>query len=208
MHKLITSTLVAALLLVTIPSMAQGEGNHFIAEGSIGLMHGLSDGDTTEIGHATSVLVGIGGRPAGSWLRYFFIVEGVFGNYTRSHYQNYRVLEISRSVFDVGVGLRVVAPIFIPQLRFFADGELVIVGSGTAFSGSRLATSESSELDGGVRFALGLQFRPLEFLSVGARMAVTSAFDHFDSDGGRGWLVGFDSEAGHFESTVAVTFYF
>ena len=208
MGRLITTTLVLALLSTTHQSSAGAEGNHFIAEGSIGIMHGLSDGDTTDVGHATSVLVGVGGRPAGSWLRYFFIIEGVFGSYTRSHYQNYRVLEISRSVFDVGAGMRIVAPIFIPQLRFFVDGELVIIGSGTEFDGDHLATNESSELDGGVRFALGLQFRPLEFLSVGARMSLTSAFDHFDSDGGRGWLVGFDSEAGHFETTAAVTFYF
>ena len=198
---------VIALTLVSAPQ-ARAEGNHFIAEGSLGLMHGLSSADTTRPGHAAGALLGVGGRFSGAALRVFFIVEVVSGAYVRTHTQNFRRIELERHVFDVGAGARLVLPVFIPQLRLFADLQAVAVISGTSFVGSRLAIQDSSELDGGVRFAGGVQFRPFELLSVGLRFSATAAFDDFDSDGGRGWLIGFDSEAGHYDATAALTFYF
>ncbi len=102
-----------------------------------------------------------------------------------------------------------VVPLFTQHLRWFVDGLAVLVISSTEFQGRFIPpSSASSELDGGVRFGTGLQFRPFEVLSVGLRLSVTSAFDDFDSDGGRGWLVDFDSEQGHFDASVGVTFYF
>lgn len=197
---------VCSLALAALP--AHAGGNHFIVEAGAGVMHGLSDGDTTRPGHATNLLVGVGGRPAGSAARFFFIIETMFGSYTREHRQNFRAIELERHVFDIGLGARVVLPVFVPQFRIFADIEAVLIGSGTTFTGSLVPGSDSSELDGGLRFAAGVQVRPFDFLSVGLRFSTTAAFDHFDSDGGRGWLVNFDSEAGHYEGTLGVTLYF
>jgi len=195
------------LTVVGVPQVSAG-GNHFIAEGSVGFMHGLSSTESTRPGHAAGALLGVGGRFSGAALRVFFIVEVISGAYVREHVQNFRRIELERSVFDIGAGARLVLPVFIPQLRLFADLQAVAVISGTSFVGDRTAIQDSSELDGGVRFAGGIQFRPFELLSAGIRFSATAAFDHFDSDGGRGWLVGFDSEAGHYDATASLTFYF
>jgi hypothetical protein len=159
------------------------------------------------MGAGTSLLVGFGGRPGDSWLRYYLLLEFVGGGYDRTHFQNFREITLERGIIEAGIGLRIVAPLF-PAFRWFGDVELALVASDTEFVGSHVGSYDSSELDGAMRFATGFQIRPEEWISAGLRLAATTAFDDFDSDGGRGFLIGFESELGFYDAGLAVTFYF
>lgn len=203
--------LIAALLVaspVLIPARPAYAAGHFIVEGNVGVTSGLSSGDTTDAGAFGSALLGVGGRPRGGWLRVFAVLETAFVGYSRTHEQNLREVTLDRSLFDVGLGVRLVAPLGTPHLRAFLDMMAVLVGSSTTFEGERLATTESTELGGGMRFATGLQWRPVDLFSVGARFSLTSVIGGFDDEGTRGWLVDYDTEDGHWEATLALTFYF
>ncbi|MBN1945595.1 MAG: outer membrane beta-barrel protein [Bradymonadales bacterium] len=207
MARIGSVALIVTLFSIAAP-VAQAKGPHFLAEAGVGMIGGLSDADTTDLGIAGGIVLGVGGRPAGSWLRYYFLMEFLAGEYGRQHDQNYRTIELARTIFDAGMGLRVVVPI-TPQIRFFGDILGVLVVSSTEFTGDFLLEEVgSSELDGGFRLGTGLQFRPIEMLSLGARFGMTTTFSHFDDDGGRGWLVGFDSEYGHWELGLQASFYF
>jgi len=206
MIKRLLPILVIVLLLAPA-SFARASGPHFMAEGGLGLMTGLSGSDTTDFGSSGGVVLGIGGRPAGSWLRCYLITEALFGTYGREIDQNLRVLNLDRNLFEFGLGGRVVAPL-TRSIRLFADAEVVGVRTATTFSGSHLATTDSAELDLGFRFASGLQVRPMEMMSVGLRFSLTVALDDLDGDAQTGWLADFDSEAGHAEASLQLTFYF
>jgi hypothetical protein len=203
-----TAALLSALFCIaSTPSPAQAQGTHFFAEGGVGVMTGLSDGSTTDPGAATHLMIGGGGRPAGSWLRYYLVGEFLAGGYDRVHTQNLRDITLERRVIEVGLGLRIVAPL-VPTVRFFADVEGVLLSTATDLVGTHLLESDSNELRGGLRLGTGVQFRPIELLSVNARVAMTTAFTEIEDDIGAGWLVGFGAEHGHYEGTLSVSVYF
>jgi opacity protein-like surface antigen len=178
-----------------------------MAEANLGLTGSLARPDSSEDGFSAGVLVGVGGRFAGSLPRYYFMFEYLTAGYLRLHEQNLRSLELERRLHEVGLVGRVVLPL-VPQLRLFGDAGVVAVHSRTAIEGPHVPVAESSELDFGLRFAVGAQYRPVEAMSVGLRFSMTTTFDGFDTQVAPGWLTGFESELGHREASVQLTFYF
>jgi hypothetical protein len=135
------------------------------------------------------------------------MVEYLTLGYSRVHQQNLRPLELDRRLHEIGLVGRVVLPL-VPSLRLFGDAGVMAVSSGTRFAGEHLAEESSSELDLGLRLALGAQYRPSERLSLGLRASMTASFEGYDTETAPGWLVDFESEPGHRELTLQVTVYF
>jgi hypothetical protein len=206
MRSSLASAIVLGLLLGAAGPAAAG-GPTFIAEGGGGLMWGVSSQGGVAPGASANVLLGVGGRPAGSWLRYYFVIEAVRGGYQRTVEQNLRQIELDRALLEVGLGARVVAPLW-PSLRWFADLELVGVNAATDFQGSHLLVDQGSTLGLGLRGATGLQLRPIEAFSASLRVGMTAAFSSFDDGIGGVWLTDVASESSHLEATLQVTVYF
>lgn len=202
--------LLLSVILICIPLLstsASAQGTHFIVEGGVGVMQGFSPEGEADLGRSTNLMFGVGGRPGGSWLRFYFVLEGLNGTYMRPHEQNFRIITLERTMNELGAGVRIFAPC-TPNFRLFADLEGVVVFSTTHFEGAYTYDFDTSEVDGGFRMGFGFHYRPVELFSIGARFSLTAAFDHFDSEDGRAWLVGFESEYGHFEAGLSMALHF
>lgn len=147
-------------------------GTHFIAEMSTG----FSLANT--FGPAFAGLVGIGGRP--SWTRLRFYLLGEFAYASTAEQVDLSpgdTTELRRSHRDLMGGLRVYMPIY-GSLRIFGD----VLGGGTLVSES-LDVNDVNEAAQQwyplLCLAGGIQARVLRHLSVGARVKAAFA-DHTD----------------------------
>ena len=143
------------------PIRRRRPGTHFILE---------LQGGTTSFkapGIAGAALFGVGGRPAGTPLRVYFLTELTYTTVARSPRQD--DFADRRSYSGIGTGLRIYIPLFF-GLRVFGD----LLGGGVYFDGDVLTPSNAqihdSAWDWQLVFGGGLQYRLQRGLSLGARV--------------------------------------
>ena len=145
-------------------------GKHFIAEGSAGLM--LTPG----FGGSSHLLLGAGGRRPGGFLRFYAIGGLAHASVRSSHARDGLRYEHSRHHLDVIAGLRIYVPVTGP-VRLFTD----LLGGGSHMWSNLEGGPFDAYRAQGWRpvfiWAIGLQVRVTQELSVGGRLALRSTSD-------------------------------
>jgi len=152
-------------------------GTHFLFELSGGVT--LAMGPGGEVGGASQLLLGAGGRLSGGWLR-FYMLAGLSHATLRSSVQSDGLgYDATRHHLDLVLGLRVYAPIYGP-VRLFTD---FLAGGTHAWSelgGGPLGARRQDGWAGVAQWGFGLQVRVLHELSVGGRLGLRWAGDPLD----------------------------
>ena len=164
-----------ALLVVSsaITTSAAAQGTHFIAEGTFGVSMPLGI-ETDQVRMSIGATAGFGGKVPGSLLRMYALAQ-----FNGSQFSILREdLALERTLMELSGGGRVLFPL-TSNLRLYAD----------ALLGLSWLTSEERSMSGRPVFvedveprmsftsALGIQFRPLIFLSVGAKTSFLFLLD-------------------------------
>ncbi len=161
--------LVAFLGVGVGDALAQRDGTHFILEGTIGVSTPLGmDGD--RVGISTGVTGGFGAKLVGAPLRLYLI-----GSFDYSVFDVVRGDEVglARELTEMAGGGRALIALS-PHVRVFADG---MVGFSWLAAEERgrdgtLVLLVDSDPRATLRAALGVQFRPMMFFSVGVKADV------------------------------------
>lgn len=162
-----------ALVLTGIASSASAQGTHFIAEGGFGIAMPLGI-ETDQIGLAASGTLGFGGKVPGSLLRMYALAEFDISQFSIQRGE----VALQRDVSNLAAGGRLLLPL-TGNIRVFGD---VLLGMAWLESEER---SESGRpvwvTDADPRMTVaagfGVQFRPLTFLSVGAKTSFLFLLD-------------------------------
>ncbi|NOZ85346.1 MAG: hypothetical protein GXP49_03610 [Deltaproteobacteria bacterium] len=144
--------------------VSAGTGTHFALELDGGAAFGLSY-DECKPGYTAGASFGLGGRPGGSPLVFYFLTAYKRNNMELDGGQ----LSLDRTVNSLLFGPRMVLPLFY-GLRFFIEGLI-----GPAWVSSKLRAKSDVSLEQGTetRFAYslaaGFQYRIIESLSIGIK---------------------------------------
>ncbi|MCC6624698.1 MAG: hypothetical protein IT385_25840 [Deltaproteobacteria bacterium] len=174
--------LAAITVVLGLGSAAHAKpGTFLIAEGEVGF--GLGDafpeGPTGIVGGVT---LGAGGKPRGSPLRFYGVLNLGWASYSGEVDSPIETATIERDTFAWSAGLRVISPI-VRRLRFFAEATLggyAVTTEGRLGGGAELVRADDGSFL--VGFAAGLQWRFNLAFSLGARfdLAVPTSLESFD----------------------------
>jgi len=175
--------LLAAIILVTglEGSALARPGTFLIAEGGVGFGLGEAFPEAPS-GVAGGVTLGVGGKPKGSPLRFYGVLNFGWGSYSGDVTSRVEHATITRDTFTWSAGLRVISPIY-RRLRLFGEatlGGLAVTSEGRLGGGSELVRGDDGSFL--VGFATGLQWRFNLAFSLGARVDLTipTSLEGFD----------------------------
>ena len=207
MRKVI-ALIVFALGASALASAARAEpsSTFFIGEAWGGYSFGGAFPESPS-GPTGGLTLGFGGKPRGLPLRFYGIANLGFSRLDATRSQAFDHATIARDVVAWSFGLRTLAPI-VGKLRLFADltlGGFHVASQAILDEGAeRLDSHDGSFL---ISMGIGLQYRPLVHLSLGARAeyAMPTGLETFDP---LAEVAGFRSEnagAGNFNVLVTAT---
>ena len=184
MKRIAAAALLATVFAtaVALPSVARAEGSFFIAELNNGIGLPLWEEPGVEPGYALGFTGGLGGTFKGNPLRFYVIGQLNSSSFTAERVHNGKLRLVERQVTDYSAGLRVMMPV-VKHVRVYGEFGLGIAQlDSTAHSpelpGNIVIRDTSSDL--GIFAALGVQYRVLYHLSLGAKADF-------------GWIVGDES---------------
>jgi len=162
----VLATLGLLLALAVAPSLAHAQGTHFFAEADIGtsLPLGATLSDT---GYTVGLTGGFGGKLPGMLFRGYVLGEL---NYSTFAIERCGIPDLQRELVDMAVGGRVLLPLF-ESLRIYGDVLLsgIWIDSQEFDADGNEVWLSDSDPRLAITTAIGVQFRPFEFFSVGAR---------------------------------------
>ncbi|MDX9720630.1 MAG: hypothetical protein RBU37_07775 [Myxococcota bacterium] len=168
---LLASSLAFCLAL---PSRAEAQGTHFIAEAELGVAMPMG-AELDEAGMGIGATFGFGGKVPGTFVRGYLLAQA---NFSQFSINRCGVQGLDRHVTDTALGARMLIPLF-DSIRVFGDVLLASawVSSQELDSAGMRYWIEDADPRMAAIFSAGIQFRPMSLLSLGARADFLTLLD-------------------------------
>ena len=177
--RVVTSSVffVALFVLGAGEACAQRDGTHFILEGTLGASTPLGI-EADRVGFTTGITGGMGAKIVGAPIRLYAIGAFDFSTFDVVRADQF---PLARELTEMAAGGRILLGLS-PHIRVFADGMAGLSWLSAEERGrdGRLVMLVDTEPRWSLRGALGVQFRPMMFFSLGAKADLSVLMQNTD----------------------------